>query len=104
MDLFSYVPPEPKRYPDVPGFKEGTTSKDAADAIKSRVGRLRDRALEIIRKSPSTADEVAFAMGETVLAIRPRITELRSMGKIEKAGLRRENASGCKAHVWRVVP
>lgn len=30
-----------KQYPDAPGYKEGTTSKDAADSVKERAGKLR---------------------------------------------------------------
>lgn len=96
-DLFSAP------YPTTPGFKEHDTSKEAAKAISGRAEILRDRALTRIANRPSTADEVAEALGESVLAIRPRITELKQLGKIERSGERRANASGQKAHVWRVA-
>lgn len=87
-----------------PGFKEPTTSKEAAKAMASRAPMLRDRALAALRKhGPMTSDEVAFALGETVLAIRPRCSELLTAGLIAATGERRKNESGMSAHVWRVA-
>jgi predicted ArsR family transcriptional regulator len=102
MDLFGFNFNQPL-YPDAPGFKEPTTSQDAAIKIAPRAGNLRERALAIIKAAASTADEIADSMGETVLAIRPRISELNQMGLIEKSGIRRKNASGANAHVWRIA-
>lgn len=90
-------------YPHTPGYKTGGPSIDAAQKIAPRAETLRDRALEVIRKHPSTADEVASILGETVLATRPRITELSKTNKIIKTGERRANASGIKATVWKAV-
>lgn len=90
-------------YNGAPGYKEPTTAKDAAHAIKGRAQTLRERALDYIRQHPSTPDEVAAALGETVLAIRPRITELLNAGKIRKSGRRRYNISGMGAHVMEAV-
>ena len=100
-DLFDYAASLPK-YPEHPGFKEIGTPLDAAVAIKSRSQPLRRRALAVICTRPSTPDEVADVLGETVLAIRPRITELKRFGLIEKTGEKRANASGCDAYVWRI--
>lgn len=101
MDLFDYVPPP--AYPDRPGFKEGTTSREAAEAIEPRAGTLRRMALEFIRKHPGrTADEVADALGESVLTIRPRISELRAKGLVRVAG-RGQNKSGKAAHRWNAA-
>ena len=33
---------------------------------------------------------------------RPRVTELRALGEVVNSGMRRENASGRSAIVWRV--
>ena len=68
-----------------------------------RIERLRARALELLAATPSglTADEIAAKLEETVLAIRPRVSELFHAGLIEKSGERRPNASGLHAHVWR---
>lgn len=91
-------------YPKSPGFKEkGGTSQEAAESMAGRVGILRGQALATIKLAPATADEVAAILGETVLAIRPRISELHHMGLIDKTGARRINASGRRAWVWRFV-
>ena len=99
-DLFDWLP----SYPVKPGYKEPTTSKAAAKAIEHRVEHLRDRVLTAISnagKRGLTADEAASRIGETVLAVRPRVTELSMGKKIERTGERRPNASGVKADVWR---
>lgn len=93
-------------YGDGPGWKEPTTSRDAAKAIAGRTEHLRDRALTAIRNAGQaglTADEVADKIGETPFAVRPRITELSASKKIERTTTRRKNASGVSAAVWRVV-
>lgn len=106
MDLFDWRPPQKPTYPDRPGYKQHTTSKDAADAMEPRAPGLRDRALAALRAAGAsglTPDEVAERMGCTVLAIRPRITELKLAELIVKTGERRANISGAKADVWRAV-
>jgi len=50
-----------------------------------------------------TTDECAERLGETVLSIRPRFTELAAKGEIEDSGIRRKNASGRSATVWRIA-
>ena len=47
-----------------------------------------------------TADEVAREMKESVLTIRPRVTELRKAKYIVENGDRRQNLSGKSAHVF----
>jgi hypothetical protein len=97
IDLFSY--------PDSPGYKEkGGTSEAAADQIASRAHTLRGKALQIFRElypDGSTADGIALRVGVTVLAMRPRITELYKFGLIEKTDFCRLNKSGVRARVWR---
>jgi predicted transcriptional regulator len=89
-------------YPDAPGFKEEGTSNEAARKIEPRAGTLRELAYATISHSSAglTADEVAARMGETVLAIRPRLTELKLAGRIVRTGQRRRNISGMNAAVW----
>jgi DNA-directed RNA polymerase specialized sigma24 family protein len=104
-DLFGWHPPEKPKYPEVPGYKEHTTSKDAAKAMEKRAAPLRDRALSAIAQAGElgmTADEAAEYVGCTVLAMRPRITELRQLNQIVRTKHRRANASGVKAWAWRV--
>lgn len=91
-------------YPLSAGFKERTTSRDAAKAIEAR-GRARNLRARILALYASgrhlTADECAAVLNESVLATRPRITELQQLGLIEKAGERRPSSTGTSSHVWR---
>lgn len=103
-DLFTYIPP---LYPHTAGFKEACTSADAAATIETSGGAeiLRHRALKAIGESifGMTADEIAQCLAVTVLACRPRISELRARGLIKDTGIRRKNISGVNAKVWAVV-
>lgn len=87
-------------YPASPGFKEGDTSRKAADAMTGSVVYLRELCLARVAQVPSTADEVAEWAGVSVLSMRPRMTELSKLGKVRDTGLRRSNASGRLAKVW----
>ena len=93
-------------YPNRAGAKERTTSLEAAHRIeaKGRARTLRKMVLEWFSYDhESTADEVAEQLGEDILAIRPRVTELHKQGWLEHTGQRRKNASGASAHVWRIT-
>jgi hypothetical protein len=59
--------------------------------------------MALLGAGPLTADEAAAKLGESVLSIRPRISELRARGLIAPTGERRRNASGMRAMVWGVV-
>jgi predicted ArsR family transcriptional regulator len=90
-------------YPNRPGFKEhGGTSEDAAASVAGKSPLLRDLVLEALSCEPMTADETAKRLGKSVLSIRPRLSELRAMGKIVATPVTRPNASGKQARVWRV--
>lgn len=95
-DLFSWR----SRYPAEPGFKEKETSREAAEDIKARAIILRNQCYEFIHLNPGhTADEIAAALEESVLAVRPRISELRTTDRIINFG-RGINKSGMTAHRW----
>lgn len=108
-DLFAWKPPA--TYPGAPGYKEETTSKEAAKAMGITASQLRKDLLTIYRTAwPAglTADEAAAKVGRTVFAVRPRITELRKLKELHPAmtgggpgakPLRRPNASGMAATV-----
>ncbi len=83
-------------------YKRAGTSKDAAEEMKSEASTLRHECFISIRTLAATADEVAYRLHSSVLAIRPRISELVARGKIEDSGIRRKNVSGKSATVWRV--
>jgi predicted ArsR family transcriptional regulator len=77
----------------------------AAVEIAGRVARLRERVVAALRShGPHTADEIAGILGEDILSIRPRFSELGATGAIIKTADRRPNPrSGLLARVWRVV-
>jgi hypothetical protein len=47
-----------------------------------------------------TAHETAFRLRIDRASIQPRLSELRSKGRIKDSGMRRRNASGRRAIVW----
>ena len=108
-DLFDHVA-EPKaheRYPHVPAARRTDTSRDAAASVQSKAATLRDNALRSIKRageSGMTADEVAADLEESILSIRPRVAELRTLRQIVDSGTRRANASQRMAIVWVVAP
>lgn len=87
-------------YPDVPGFKRHGTSEDAAFGMRDRAPTLKTQVLVLLTNAPRTADECAEELGKTVLAIRPRLSELNKLGLIYDTGYTRENISGVQATVW----
>ena len=90
-------------YPSVPGFKEkGGTSEAAARAIAGRCKFLRRRCLEALRKKDMTADELADALGETLVSVKPRVSELVARHKVFRSRDRRKNANGVRVVVWTV--
>lgn len=93
-------------YPSDPGWKAPGTSKDAARAVTSRAKTMRARVLGFLTQhhpGSFTADQIAAALGESILAVRPRVSELRRSELIEPTAERRKNRSGLWAHCWRAV-
>ena len=90
-------------YPHRPGFKRYGTSENAAKEIARESSWLRRQCLAVISSRESTADEVAEILERSVLAIRPRLSELLAKNKIEDSGRRRKNESGKLATVWRTT-
>lgn len=91
-------------YPDAAGYKEVTTSLEAAEKIErsGRAATLRAKVQRYFEEGGrATADEVASLLGENILAIRPRVAELNVKGLIEPTGERHRNLAGGMAHVWR---
>lgn len=94
----------PVSYPSAPGWKADGPSREAARQETGRAETLRRRVLEAFEAfGAATADECAEELGESVLAVRPRLSELRAAGKLEDTGQRRRNASGKLATVWRLA-
>lgn len=75
--------------------------REAERQIAPERNRLQAAVLEALRTyGPMTADEIAVKVGETALAIRPRVTELGNAGLLVDTGDRRTNVSGRPATVW----
>lgn len=97
-DLFDFA----AQYPNQPGFRRRSkTSKVAAEYMKDKAPTLRDQVLALLKVEDLTADECADKLGKSILAIRPRLSELRRLGKIFDTDTTRPNASGVQASVWR---
>lgn len=90
-------------YPNAPGWKARDTSRAAAEAIKPRAMSLRARVYESLRQAPGTPEDVAERLGEPVMNIRPRCSELSARGMIEETQQRGPAMGGRRAIVWRVV-
>jgi hypothetical protein len=85
------------------GKHQPSTAQAAHDASNLDAATLRDRAYQALRYGPKTADQVAEVLGESILAVRPRISELAAAGLVCDSGERAVNASGHSAIVWRIV-
>lgn len=103
---FDFAPDLPAVYPEAAGWTEPTTSREAALTIDAAT--LRGEVLDWLKaRGPHTPDETASGLMRSVLSVRPRFTELKKLGMIEKAYgqdeklLRRRNASGLRAQVWK---
>jgi predicted transcriptional regulator len=92
------------KYPSEPGFKgDAETSREAAEAMQSKCGRLQQIAFCHIRAAGAsgyTADELAEAMGMDRWTVQPRTSELKAKGLIVDSGQRRRNVTGKRAVVW----
>jgi len=75
------------------------TRRAARRASLANAARIRDAALDVFRRRPSTADEVAETLGESVLSVRPRVTDLKTDGLIYDTGERRPSSTGHPAMV-----
>lgn len=94
-------------YPHAPSAKINGTSEEAARSMDGKAQTLRAEVLKVMLKTHAprgwTADEMATWLGETVLSIRPRFSELKALGKIYDRGERRKNSSGRNAVVWHAT-
>jgi hypothetical protein len=93
-------------YPNHAGYTEPTTSRDAAEALElsGTAARLRVAVEQYYALGNiGTADDCAEALGESILSIRPRCSELRTRGKLVTTGERRRSAGGRMASVLRAA-
>jgi predicted ArsR family transcriptional regulator len=76
------------------------TRKEAHEEAGKRKKYVRTRVLGALSDAALTADEIAQQINESVLTVRPCVTELGNEGVLIKTALRRQNKSGRKAIVW----
>jgi hypothetical protein len=101
-NLFGWDDP-PTRYPAMAGAKVSSgPSAEAAEKIAWSTSRLRSLVLGELGRWPAgrTADEIAHGLCRSPLSIRPRLSELKALGKVMSTGQRRLNESGMSATVW----
>lgn len=79
-----------------------STSQAAFASAKRSLPTIKERALTQIKgsKGGMTADEVAEALGLSVLSVRPSVTYLYNDNLVTDSGDRRPNISGKNAIVW----
>ncbi len=85
------------------GSKGGGASWDAAEQMKTKAGRLRVQCLDMIAQhGPQGADRLAFLMDEDEDLISPRLSELVTMGVLEKGPRTATTKRGNRAHVYQL--
>ena len=96
-----FVDDDAPQYPNAPGWKEPTTSREAAESL-TNAASIREQVYDLISQSRTglTADEAAAKLRLSVLTVRPRCSELVADNRIEDSGRRRLNVSGKQAKVW----
>lgn len=90
-------------YPHQPGSKTTGPSAESARKVAGVADILRLKVHALLKREHLTADEAAERLGETVLSIRPRVSELKRLGMVVATQARRFNASGHSATVWRAT-
>ena len=102
-------------YPHAPGYKgEAETGRKSATKVAGKAAKMREAIKDTYRWAVSglTHDECAGILrpeGMTDVqfeqfkrSVRSRCSELMRQGLIEATNIRRENASGHEAVVWRL--
>ena len=96
---------EASQYPYRAGWKDPGISRENAMRIDNNgsAAKLRGRVRELYANGfEGTADEAAVRLGENILAIRPRCTELMKHNVLERTTVRRRSAGGGSAAVLRM--
>lgn len=90
-------------YPNSPGSKGRNTSRSAAQDCKDLARELQIEILRLLTVNNYTADEMASMLKRSVLALRPRVSELVKKGLVEDSGERGTNSSGKGAIRWQLT-
>lgn len=96
--------PTPKRYPDAPGYSNGSTSKAAARSMEGKPATDGERkVMAALRIASATCEEVENRLGLSHQTCSARIRYLALKGLIVDTGQTRTNRSGRQAIVWRLA-
>jgi predicted ArsR family transcriptional regulator len=91
-------------YPDAPGWKARDTAQEAAKAQRGQSYKLqRDIIALLAERGAMTPEEIAEALGNRVMNIRPRMSELAAKGAVIDSNERRRATGGRMAIAWRVA-
>ncbi len=92
------------RYPETPGWKgQAETGREAALAYAAEAkGRRRQVLNALIDYGPATAEQLSEKIGLHWYLIRPRLSELKSLGYVADSGERGRGALGGRVVSWRV--
>jgi len=91
-------------YPEIPGSRPTVTSEKAARQVKTRSKVAQDQILALLdAHGPLTADECAELLGYRILFMRPRMSELKKMGKVIESGITRMSSEGNHMACFRKV-
>lgn len=89
--------------PSTAGYKNKTTSKEAAKKVQPRLAGLRATVYGHIRDmgaTGATGTEISEALSILPYTAKPRCTELRDGGLIKDSGQTRKNPQGSSEIVW----
>lgn len=91
-------------YPNSAGFKRMDTSRDGATHATATLGSRQTEVIaDLQAHGPSTAEQVAARTGRHWLHVRPRISELKALGRVVDTGERVATGMGGKTHVVRLA-
>lgn len=87
------------------GWKGQPTSREAAEKAAPGAAMIRDQIISMMRANSRamSADEIAEALGLSILSVRPRVSELARAGKLVNSGQRAINRSGNTAARWKLT-
>lgn len=92
-------------YPNSPGFKTPGTSEEAARVIAPKAAILREKLYTAFQRyGAMTADEACEVSGVSILAGRPRVSEMVRLGILMDTGTRRPSSTGKTSAVWAIAP
>ena len=96
------IDPSDAHYPESAGYQDVDTSIEAAESTPAQ--KLRGQVLSCFAQHGELSPDLcAELLGLSILSIRPRFTELKLKGFIERTGAKVRNSSGKNANVWRIA-